>query len=287
MTNHKQQKKVNIISFLLWSLLALGGTYTFASGATLHQGKISLSTMEFDNYRRIILTSPSEGSGHFIAPQIEDDPENGEFTLIFSPLDSASYIGKRLTKEYGTTPIQLTVSFPDSQTLKITGKSLRFDKLVGYYQLGEERYIFDIYTDSPHESFFNEASISTESLSGYTEDGRFKIVTGFPPPGKYTSAGFLSPKAHFWPRLKMSLLYTFYLGAMIMLLSLGGIYGRKYFPKMSVKSDNLKEHSTNPITALNASKKNLIKSIMSKYGLSYEEAMIRLALTNQKLDVKV
>jgi len=248
--------------------------------------------MEFDNYRRIILTSPDRNTGLFISPKIEDDPSKGEFTLTFSPVDSIAYVGKRLTREYGKMPIQLSVSFPDSQTLRISGKSLKFDKLVGYYQLGEERYIFDIYTAAPHESYFNEATISTGSLTGYTEDGRFKIVTGFPPPGKFRAAGLIGTREGFWPRLKVSLLYTLYLALALALLTLLTIAIRKYLPGLINKTGGIVRHAsgepvTTPDTPARPSKNTLIEKLMNVHGMSYDEAMIRLTLTNPKLDVKI
>ncbi len=289
--NPKNQKK-NLISFLLWAILAFCGTCTFASAAAGQGQKISLSTMEFGNYRRIILTSPNRDTGYFVSPAIEEEPEEGEFTLDFSPVDSAAYVGKRLTREYGKMPIQLSVSFPDSQTLRISGKSLKFDKLVGYYQLGEERYIFDIYTEAPHESYFNETSISTGSLTGYTEDGRFKIVTGFPPPGKLVAAGPLGTREKFWQRLKISLVYTLYVALTLALAALVMVAIQKYLPKFVNKVSwnsrpELKRAHKAADTQAAPSKNTMIDKLMRIHGLSYDEAMIRLALTSHKLDVKI
>ncbi len=90
-----------------------------------------------------IATGPSDTTLHIRKPEYVTDANAGSFEIIFSGVDTSTYLGDRMYRGHGSYPIHYQVTFIDSQTLSITGKTLPYDDIRLNYSFDMAEYRID------------------------------------------------------------------------------------------------------------------------------------------------
>lgn len=267
------------------------------SGQDRLSDRFVLMTEEFDQFRRIIFVSPlhQEICTTYL-PIVVADSLNGEFTITLSSLDTSLFVGKRLYKLMGNFPIRLAVLFPDSQTILLDGKTVPFEKIVSYYVIDGEKFIFDIYKKLPFESYFKEKTITASTLfsSKRLEKNSGKNISAIldeQPTIKAVRSQLNTGKNLLVRSIIFSSSFVFF--GLVVYFVLG-------LKKNSFTGENLKSlGSRYNKTFGGASKKRSkppsksdndkilsIKQIMDTHSLSYDEASIYLNMTKRKETVE-
>ncbi|MBN2280453.1 MAG: hypothetical protein JXQ65_07735 [Candidatus Marinimicrobia bacterium] len=136
-----------------WSLLFL---FTVAQAVE----SVTLTTREYDNYRRFILSIP-ENKGQmensFLRPIITSTPDSGLFNIEIRSEKVQQYEGERLRKSEGKIPVRFIISYPDSNTLLIEGSTTKFDKITSFFILDENKYVFDLYRYDTDDYYYSNS----------------------------------------------------------------------------------------------------------------------------------
>jgi hypothetical protein len=148
------KKQVSIIFSLIF--LTVSG---FAAKDT-SDSIIQLNTREYDNYRRFILEIPEQATNAkntFIRPEISANSAEGYFSILIQSENVQRYEGEKLRKSEGDIPVRFTITYPDSNTVKIDGKTIGFETITSYYVIDENKYIFDIYRYANDDKFYSNS----------------------------------------------------------------------------------------------------------------------------------
>lgn len=122
--------------------------------------KVMLNTREYENYRRFIIEIPEEATNQtttFVRPQISTKPDSGIFSIVIKSENVQKFEGERLRKSEGDIPVRFIITYPDSNTIKIDGKSNEFDEITSFYLVDKNKYIFDLYKFSNDDNFYSNS----------------------------------------------------------------------------------------------------------------------------------
>ena len=164
-------KRKTIIVFIL---LLLQVNFVFALKLKSEK-KVVLNTREYENYRRFILEIPENATNimnSFIKPEIISNADSGLFSILIKSENVQLFEGEKLRKSEGRIPVRFTISYPDSHTIKIDGKTIDFDNIVSFYIIDENKYVFDIYQYSNNDNFYSN---SVQLLSPEFKDRKNQI----------------------------------------------------------------------------------------------------------------
>ncbi len=151
--------KANLMKAILMFIFVF---VLFSNAWATKDKNVNLSTQEYSNYRRFILTIPENieiEENSIIMPQIDSNPSLGEFSIIIKSENVRKFEGERLRKDEGEIPIRFVLSYPDKNTLQITGKTVKYKNINAFYIIGKQQYIFDILTDDQNQSGFYTQSV--------------------------------------------------------------------------------------------------------------------------------
>ena len=125
---------------------------------------ISMTTEEFSDFRRILVQFPFDMNDNGYFPQLSENPEKGTFTIDITVKDSALYFGPQLVQESGRYPIRGRINRVNDFQIHFSFETIPFEKVMSWYVLGSEQFIFDVYKIVPVESTFMEKTIGLEAL---------------------------------------------------------------------------------------------------------------------------
>ncbi len=155
-----QTLKLSIILFVI---------LTNTMFAQNNKQQISITTMEFSNFRRFKITIPNNrnSEGNMIpSPKINKIPAKGKFEILIAPVNSDLYIDDIIKKDEGKKyPIRYFLDFPNSKSILIKGDTSPYKKIVAYNLIDTGEYLFDIYYVSLGESTLLEKSIAPVEIS--------------------------------------------------------------------------------------------------------------------------
>ncbi len=131
----------------------------FLSMYSYVQADITLTTREYEDYRRFILHIPNNdfGQNYLIKPKIKTDQKAGEFEILIQSPGFKSFKGEKLRKSEGEIPVRFTLSSPDSTSLLVTGNTIAYDNLTAFYILEENKYVFDIYKYAMDDNYYSNS----------------------------------------------------------------------------------------------------------------------------------
>jgi len=124
------------------------------------QEKVSLTTREYDNYRRFILEIPENSLSNensFIKPVVNSEADSGQFSITIQSEKIQQYAGERLRKSEGEIPVRFVISYPDSNSILIQGNTTKFDKITSFYIMDENKYVFDIYKYDTDDNYYTNS----------------------------------------------------------------------------------------------------------------------------------
>jgi len=252
--------------FVLYLGIMLWASLSWVFG----ESQITMFTAEIGTSRRVIV---SLGDVQPTAPDwivFTSDSATGKFSLTFRHLTSNRYLGRKHILERGVVPIQLSVSFPDSESLTITGKSLPFRKVWSFWVVDQNEFIVDFFQEVPPETIFHEKTLSPGLPQAMITK---KIIA---------STGIVSPKteARISSIFKRAVLYA----TLILVFGLSLIFGFQ-------KKKTLVGEDTPSTTAENTTEnkpsnpgrdKEAIRRIMKTTGQTWDEAALTLSLGRSK-----
>jgi len=246
--------------------------------------RIIMMTEEFDQFRRIVLTVPYERN---VFSEVSTVPDNGNFQIKISPIDTSDYVGRRALKKHGNYPIQLNATFPDSTTILITGQTVPFETLVGYNVIEENMIIFDIYKTRPVESFFREKTITLQSQSptNHTDLSMLSTVNNTNNPGILQIIQQKTVKNRVLKAVIFSGIMSL-LGAAIFIVIAFTMKGSGRSQHKGAERKAADREVRAQVETQIGSEEARIKELMESEGISYDEAAIMVNLSGGKINVK-
>jgi len=260
----------------------------------------SLKTGEFNSFRRIMLTVSEcsdivETGARRIIPELSFDSQTGEFEILVSPIDTGFFRGKKLLVEEGNYPVRLFCMFPDNKTIILKGKTIPFEKIIGYAIVGTNQFIFDIYKNLPPEMDFPENMVLTGTDSGINigvfkpenidnfdtinrEIGSIRKTTGR---GLFKKAFLISVFVILFGILVFSIL-IFMPGLSIIIQRWLNILRRGESGAESADKSDISRKTIN-----SAKKQRAIRQLMQEKGISYDEADILVSISKRRVNVKI
>ncbi|MCK5519958.1 MAG: hypothetical protein KAI81_02500, partial [Candidatus Marinimicrobia bacterium] len=145
--------------FIKFILIVLISTALVAS-----TNLVSITTEEFSDFRRILIQYPFKMDGSRNFPMLSEEPAKGTFFIDLSLNDSAGYFGPKLIQESGRYPVRARYQRIDATKLRFSFETIPFEKVISWYVLGSEQFIFDIYKILPVESSLMEKTVGFTSL---------------------------------------------------------------------------------------------------------------------------
>ena len=248
--------------------------------------KIVLMTEEFRDFRRLMITIPDKKN---LIPQIRSHPNKGEFEIMVAPVDITHYTSRKVIRRQGQYPLSLQISFPDSVSIKISGNTVPYQKLVGYHIFQEDLFIFDIYKHVPLESVFREKTVG---ISHYIEEDDYfnqAQTSVLYTSNEYSSNLFKNNgiQNRFWKAILFALIP---LSVLLILFGLRKVIRRTLIPETNQRrEDTIREQ---PVESVDidakelspAELKELTQRVMEEKGVSYDEAMLLLNISGTSYD---
>lgn len=257
----------------------------------------SLKTEEFNSFRRIILTVPEsvdivEAGDRRIIPELSFDSQIGEFEILISPIDTGFFRGKKLLVEEGNYPIRLFCAFPDAKTIILKGKTIPFEKIIGYDIIGTNQFIFDIYKNLSPETDFLEKTVLMTSDSGINigvlkPENIDKINREVGSNQKTTGRGLF--KKAFLISVFVILFGILVFSILIFMPELSVIIQKLlYILRKAENGAESADKSDMSMDVMNSAKKQkAIRQLMQEKGVSYDEADILVSISKRRLNVKI
>jgi len=122
------------------------------SGEVLNQrmrNHLMITTESQEDLRRIeVNISGINDNEVIIHPELTVSPLAGIFEVTYSPIDSSNFIENYTLLDRGAFPLKLSISFPDSITLKLRGETISYRELKHYYQFDSGNYVLDLFVES-------------------------------------------------------------------------------------------------------------------------------------------
>lgn len=260
----------------------------------------SLKTGEFNSFRRIILTVSEsidivEAGDRRIIPELSFDSQTGEFEILLFPIDTGDFKGKTLLMEEGAYPIRLFCAFPDTKTIILKGKTIPFEKIIGYAIIGTNQFIFDIYKNLPLDTDFLKKTVFMNSDSG-VNIGVFKPenIDNFDTINRKAESIRKTTGRGLFKKAFLISLFVILFGILIFSILI-------FMPRLSVVIQKWLyilrkgESGAEPVDksdlsrdAMNSAKKQkAIRQLMQEKGISYDEADLLVSISKRRKNVKV
>lgn len=307
MKNRKAALEVSL-TLQLNSYLKLFLITIFAAAFGYAQSNlVAIHTSEFEQYRRIMIHIPQKTANTLSLPALRENPSAGKLQITIYDINQDQYLGPSIIRETGAYPIRIKIAFPEKETMQIMVETIPYQQLVAFNVFGSEHFIFDIYKIRPSESLLLESSVSLYPGAAKSRDSR---------------AGSPSFELSWTDKLRYLLLKHgngrimdafFYSGLIIAAITFIGLVWflltkqNHFNPKTAAPKTKKKvKQPPTPITAPKsavspvtqaqespfipltpADKENMIRELMQKEGISYDEATIRVSLYKGKLNVSV
>jgi hypothetical protein len=269
-------KKSRLLTGWITGLLVL-----FLNGpvdGAVQSGYYILKSRDLRTFRRLILTNPTHrDSAAFVIPRLTTNYAEGTFTITLTPVDTNLYYGARLIRDNESQPLELTVSFPDSATIIITGRSDKLGLVADYFAISSNKFIFDLYRTRPEAD-----DLRSDALSLFIMDN---FDTGQPSggdlPAVATSQTWLTPR----------LLLAFKIAGLFLLLFIivqilrsnrkgSGITLRASPEAPSEKPTSTVQSPPPPADT------DPVWTLAQENGISYDEALILMNVNRKKIDVR-
>ena len=157
-----QMKSVRyLLVLLLFSPIYTEGE----SNDTRQDSQLTITTENFGNLRRIeIRMRGMDEKQTIIKPELTVDVLDGHFQLIYSPIDTSTYLGNYSILDRGSFPLKMTISFPDSNTMTLTGKTIPYEGLSHYYHFPSESYLLELYLKAKTGTSINQSDTTLQAL---------------------------------------------------------------------------------------------------------------------------
>jgi hypothetical protein len=307
MKNRKAALEVSLISRLnsylkLFLFIVSAVTFSYAQS-----NLVALHTSEFEQYRRIMIHIPQKASNTVNLPALRENPSAGKLQITIYNISQDQYLGPSIIRETGAYPIRIKIAFPENETMQITVETIPYQQLTAFNVFGSEQFIFDIYKIRPSESLLLENSVSL--YPGAAMSGENKAVSSSFELSWTARLRYLLLK-HGSGRIMDAFFYSGLIIAAITFLGLIWLFlkKQKQLPQqVSVaKSEKKVKQNPTPVTPPKpavpqvtqapespfvpltpADKENMIRELMQKEGISYDEATILVSLSKGKLNVSV
>jgi len=302
--NKNKRSLIDLVGLKSFISLIILGLFIFnvgLSGESLNSSVgASLKTGEFNSFRRIILTVPEsvdivEAGGRRIIPELSFDSQTGEFEILISPIDTGFFRGKKVLVEEGNYPIRLFCAFPDAKTIILKGKTIPFEKIIGYDIIGTNQFIFDIYKNLFPETDFLEKTVLMTSDSGINIgvlkpeniENIDKINREVGSNRKTTGRGLF--KKAFLISVFVILFGTLVFSILMFMPELFGIIQKWLYILRKVENGaESADKSDMSMDVMNSAKKQkAIRQLMQEKGISYDEADILVSMSKRRLNVKI
>jgi len=265
--------------------------------------QVSLKTREFDSFRRILLTISKsvdivDTNGRKTIPELNFDLQAGEFEISLSPIDTIFFTGKTLRiEEGGIYPVRLSCVFPDAKTIIVRGKTVPFEKIIGYSIIGTNQYIYDIYKNLPLETDFLEKIMlaSSEHIDSSTRKQILEpeYIGAFDTSSQSASGTIKTKgKGNFKKAFLIStfvILFGIFVFSILILMPRFSIIQKWFniFRKDRI-GDELGEEDNILISNMSSAKKEqAIRRLMQEKGISYDEADIMVSISKRRINVKI
>jgi len=281
----------------------LFGTLSLAAQSNL----VALHTSEFDQFRRIMVHIPQNNANILTLPAFRENPAAGKIQITIYNVAENRYLGPSVIKETGLYPVRIRVEFPQPETMQIAVETVPFQQLTAFNVFGSEQFIFDIYKIRPSETLMLEKSVSLFPGSGPDSEKTNLSDLEF----SWTSRVRYFLLKHGSGRIMDALLYSGLIIATLALIGMIWQFSRKKkiaLPRAAEtrKPGKKRKKEVTPVSPAPAAvaqvtttpeepfipltpadKENMIRELMQKEGISYDEATILVSLSKGKLNVSV
>lgn len=160
----KMEKVKKLISRSEWRFLTLLLVLIYAVNIGAATNLVSITTQEFNDFRRVLLQFPFDSEAASDFPRLQENPADGRFSITLVMNDSVAYYGPESIKESGRYPIRGTVRRLEDYSMVFHFETIPFEKVIAWYVLGSDQFIFDVYRELPVETAFMEKSVGMRSL---------------------------------------------------------------------------------------------------------------------------
>lgn len=288
------------ISQIVWLFIFSGVVQAESLNGT---DQVSLRTGEFDSFRRILLTISTgvdtvDTNGRIAIPELNFDSQTGEFEISLFPIDTSFFTGETLRmEEEGAYPVRLSCVFPDAKTIIVKGKTVPFEKIIGYNIIGTNQYIFDIYKNPLPETDF--LGRKDPSISEYGDSNTKKQILepediGVFDTSSQSARGTLKTKGkgNFKKAFLIStfvILFGVFVFSILVLTPKFSIIQKWFNILRNYKNGNeIIEEDNKPVSKLSGPKKEqAIRRLMQEKGISYDEADIIVSISKRRINVKI
>jgi hypothetical protein len=243
----------------------------------VQSGYYILKSRDLRTFRRLILTNPTHrDSAAFVIPRLTTNYAEGTFTITLTPVDTNLYYGARLIRDNESQPLELTVSFPDSATIIITGRSDKLGLVADYFAISSNNlsliYIVPV---------LRRTIYAAMRCHFYYGQFRYGQPSGGDLPAVATSQTWLTPR----------LLLAFKIAGLFLLLFIivqilrsnrkgSGITLRASPEAPSEKPTSTVQSPPPPADT------DPVWTLAQENGISYDEALILMNVNRKKIDVR-
>lgn len=244
----------------------------------LNEPRIFVKTRDLKDFRRIMLKfSMPVPFAQLPKPKFGTEPESGDFKILLQGIPAQRFFGPLDMNDKSGHPLRYAVTFPDSMSISIQGRTLPFERMTAAYVFSENCYIFDVFYSRPLESLYLEKSYSGPYLSASNNDMADDAVSS----------------KTWWKYLIRALPLA---AAAFVLMSVIGYLIYHYYsrqkPAVSRRDDKIHEVKTmlrNNAEKIKAGQDNpeqLINKIAKDKGISYDEAalLVKMSEGEQRVD---
>lgn len=251
------------------------------AGNGSQSGHYILKSRDLRSFRRLVLTNPTNrDSAGFVIPQLAVNYAEGEFSITLAPVDTNLYYGARLIRDTDNQPLELTVNFPDSNTILIVGRTDKLALIADYYAVTANKFIFDLYRTRPTASDLRGEALSlfiTDESSPESKSGDNLPVASA------TTGSWLTPRMV----LALKIAGLFLLLFIIIQIFRANRKQKKNTPPKSRKSA-MENAASGTATAATQSPADAdpVWALAREKGISYDEAVIMMNVNRKKIDVR-
>ncbi len=136
--------------------------------------KLVIMTEEFESFRRVVIVVESINDPQLLELKLITGDYSETFDVLLKMKNPTIYHGKRHRQSRGIYPIDLHIIEKDSSTMIVRGLVSRFEKIVSYKLLGENKYYFDIYPKQIEQSTVQQTIILENEVGA---SGQSKITS--------------------------------------------------------------------------------------------------------------
>jgi len=237
----------------------------------LNEPRIFVKSHDLKDFRRIMLKfSMPVPFAQLPEPKFGTEPESGDFTILLQGIPARRFFGPLELNDKSGHPLRYAVTFPDSMSINLQGRTLPFERMTAAYVYSENCFIFDIFYSKPLESLYCEQSYSgpylTASDNSMSDD---------------------AARSRSWRKYLVRAL-PLATAAFVLMSVIGYLIYRYYFQlKPATRRRDDKFHEVKTMLRNNAEKikagqddpEQLINKIANDKGISYDEAALLVKMS--------